>query len=86
MRSKNSAYNTQLFVLRSARGHLYGFSIGTLERVTRPEFFTASEVGNIVTREVDDPEYIFPGSDDDFDASLDIYDPLDREQGIIHNN
>ena len=28
---------------------------------TRPEFFTASEVGNIVTGEVDDPEYIFPG-------------------------
>ena len=53
---------------------------------TRPEFFTASEVGNIVTGEVDDPEYIFPGSDDDFDASLDdIYDPLDREQGHIIN-
>ena len=50
----------------------------------RQGIFTASEVGNIVVGEDDDPEYIFPGSDDDFDASLDdIQDPLDREQGIV---
>ena len=50
----------------------------------RQQIFTALEVTNIVTGEDDDPEYIFPGSDDDFDASLDdIQDPLDREQGII---
>ncbi len=30
-----------------------------------------------------DNEFLFPGSDDDFDADLleDEYDPLDREQG-----
>ena len=54
--------------------------------MARKETFTALEVTNIVTGEDDDPEYIFPGSDDDFDASLDdIQDPLDREQGNIYS-
>ena len=45
--------------------------------------FTASQVGNIVTDEVEDQEFLFSGSDDDFDAGLldDDYDPLEREQG-----
>ena len=29
----------------------------------------------------DDTEFIFSGSDDDFDFSADDYDPLEREQG-----
>ena len=47
----------------------------------RKQIFTALEVTNIVTGEDDDPEYIFPGSDDDFDASLDddIQDPLENK-------
>ena len=52
----------------------------------RPEHFTASQVGEIVTADTeDDREFIFPGSDDDFDAGqLEEeydYDPLGREQG-----
>ena len=48
------------------------------------QYFTATEVCDIVTAEdEDDPEYIFPGSDDDFDMSLgeEEYDALQREQG-----
>ena len=43
---------------------------------------TASKVGDLVTAEGnDDTEFLFPRSDDDFDASLeDEYDPVDREQ------
>lgn len=46
-------------------------------------YYTASEVGDLVTaREDNDTEFLFPGSDDDFDAGLDDeLDPLDREQG-----
>ena len=47
------------------------------------EYFTASQVGDLITGEgEDDHEFLFPGSDDDFDAGMDDdYDPLDREQG-----
>jgi len=46
-------------------------------------YFTASEVGNIITAEEDDDvEFIFSGSDDDFEADTleEAYDPLQREQ------
>ena len=47
------------------------------------QFFTASEVGHLLTEHEDnDGEFLFLGSDDDFDTSLDVvYDPLEREQG-----
>ena len=47
------------------------------------EYFTASQVGDLVTGEgEDDHEFLIRGSDNDFDASKeDNYDPLDREQG-----
>ena len=42
-------------------------------------YYTASEVGDLVTAE---DEFLLTGSDDDFDAALDDdLDPLDREQG-----
>jgi len=53
-------------------------------------YFTASQVGDLVTGEgEDDAEFLFPGSDDDFDACVDDdYDPLGRDQdknrSIIH--
>ena len=34
----------------------------------------------------DDTEFIFSGSDDDFDFSADDYDPLEREQGNHDHN
>lgn len=45
--------------------------------------FTADEVCDLLTEEGGDHEFVFPGSDDDFDASeVELeYDPLDREQG-----
>ena len=48
----------------------------------RSPHFTAFEVGTLVTAEGDDDtEFLFPGSDDDFNV-LDVeYNPLDREQG-----
>lgn len=48
----------------------------------RSPHFTASQAGDLVTAE-DDTEFLFSGSDDDFDAGLlvDEHDPLDREQG-----
>lgn len=48
------------------------------------QYFTASEVGDLVTGQggEDDPEFLFPGSDDEFDGDVDDdYGPLDREQG-----
>ena len=46
--------------------------------------FTPLEVCDMIAgEEGDDAEFLFPGSDDDFDAGMleDEYDPLDREQG-----
>ena len=44
-------------------------------------YYTAAEVGDFIT--TDDTEFLFPGSDDDFDAGMDDeLDPLDREQGM----
>ena len=66
-------------IRRPQRVKLSGMASGS-------HYFTASEVCDIVTAgEEDDPEYIFPGSDDDFDMSeLDEgYDPLQREQGNV---
>ena len=43
------------------------------------QFYTASQVGSLLD---DDTEFIFSGSDDDFDAGIDDeYDPLERAQG-----
>ena len=61
-----------------------------VEMAAGSQYFTASQVGDLVTGErEDDPKFLFPGSDDDFNAHVDDnYDPLDREQGknrsIIH--
>lgn len=51
-----------------------------------PQFFTASQVGDLVTADTeDDREFVFPGSDDDFDSCEQQddyeYDPLEKEQG-----
>ena len=45
--------------------------------------FTAAEVCDLLTGVGEDHEFIFPGSDDDFDMSEVEFerDPLDREQG-----
>ena len=45
--------------------------------------FTVDEVCDLVAGAGEDQEYIFPGSDDDFDVGeLEYeYDPLDRAQG-----
>ena len=45
--------------------------------------YTTVEVARMVTAGDDDPEFLFDGSDDDFDGDLqeEGYDPLDREQG-----
>lgn len=45
------------------------------------QFYTASQVGSLLTTQDDDTEFIFSGSDDDFDAGDDEYDPLERAQG-----
>ena len=54
-----------------------------LSMASGSHYYTASEVGDLVAAgEDDDTEFLFPGSDDDFDAGLDEeLDPLDREQG-----
>ena len=46
-------------------------------------YFTSVEVRSMVTADgEDDTEFLFTGSDDDFDADLqEEYDPLDRKQG-----
>ena len=45
----------------------------------RQEFFTESQVGSFLE---EDREYVFSGSDDDFDADFDTdMDPLKREKG-----
>ena len=47
---------------------------------SRRQVFTAAQVGSLLD---DDAEFVFSGSDDDFDAGLDgEFDPLEREQGI----
>ncbi len=49
---------------------------------SRSQYFIASEVCNILIDVDGDMEYIFPGSDDDFDDEYeqDELDALDREQ------
>ena len=47
----------------------------------RQQVFTAAQVGSILE---DDEEFVFSGSDDDFDTGLDEeLHPLEREQGKI---
>ena len=51
---------------------------------SRHPVFTAAQVGGLLD---DDTEFIFSGSDDDFDVSADDdYDPLEREQGNHDHN
>ena len=50
---------------------------------SRHPVFTAAQVGGLLD---DDTEFIFSGSDDDFDFSADDYDPLEREQGNHDHN
>lgn len=53
-----------------------------LGMTARSPHFTALEVGTLVTAEGDDDtEFLFPGSEDDFDVLDEEYNPLDREQG-----
>ena len=48
---------------------------------SRHPVFTAAQVGGLLD------EFIFSGSDDDFDVSADDdYDPLEREQGNHDHN
>ena len=46
--------------------------------MSRQQVFTAAQVDSIL----EEDEFVFSGSDDDFDASLDQeLDPIEREQG-----
>ena len=53
-----------------------------LGMAARSPHFTALEVGTLVTEGDDDTEFLFPGSDDDFNVVDIEYDPLEREQGV----
>ena len=46
-------------------------------------FYTAAEVCEMIEDDDGNPEYLFPGSDDDFGMSdsEEEYDALEREQG-----
>ncbi len=56
-------------------------SAPTLRMASGLQFYTAGEVCDIIAD--DDHEFLFSGSDDDFDLGEleDEYDALDREQG-----
>ena len=56
---------------------------GVAGTASRHPVFTAAQVGGLLD---DDTEFIFSGSDDDFDFSADDYDPLEREQGNHDHN
>ena len=54
-------------------------SVGGAGMASRQQVFTASQVGSLLD---EDTEFVFSGSDDDFDVDLDEeFDPLEREQG-----